>query len=244
MDTSNQSEAERPVITPQPAAAPPVKKSHQRLFVLLGFIGLIIILTAGFVFFGAKSTTPKLTSQITPTSVQVLAPTIAPSQQPTITAVAKSLKEYKNEKWQFSIQYNPTWITEPCENDNSFMFFLAQTDNDLGKCHSDFGGQMSIFVASGNSVDDHTLSPSSFTAITNDEITVDSVKGKRMTGTGTNADANPGYNKDYKVIEYVFFTNDKTYSFRYTKTPDDTQSQDITADFDTMIQNHLTFSTK
>ncbi len=165
---------------------------------------------------------------------------VSPTVDPTT-----NWKTYTNPKWQFSLKYPPTWSANPCDNSTSFFFLLGPTKDSTGLCNSGFGGQMSVFVENGNTVVSHSLTSPDFTNIKTEQLSVNDVRGQRMSGIGdVSPDKDPvhGGNKGTTEIIYVFYTNGKTYSIGYSQTPSGSLSQNVSSDFDLMVKNTLKFS--
>lgn len=150
---------------------------------------------------------------------------------------------YSNAKGAFSLKYPVSWVTatnpELCSDG---IVLLGPNAASVGKCGSDFIGQIYVTSSDGDSRTDRKLSSSLYVDITTESVTVTGVTGQKQTGTSKDTsgmEAIGSVPDGSKNIIYIFYTNGKTYVAQYIQRPTDT---DVHSDFDLLVTKTLKFS--
>lgn len=160
-------------------------------------------------------------------------------KDPTADWVAYSSKEEV-----YSLKYPKTWTTasnpEFC---SPGLLLLGGNAKSVGKCPSEYFGQISVASSDGNSVDDQKLS-TGYKDVTTTNVTVAGVSGIKMVGTVTNQDSPEGPGalaNGTKVTKYIFFSGGKTYTATYVA---DDSYTNVLSDFDLMVTETLKFTSQ
>jgi hypothetical protein len=163
----------------------------------------------------------------------------APAPDPTANWTA-----YSSTKGKFSLKYPSTWVQPTNQNlCNPGLFdrslYLGPTAGTVLHCASEYFGMVNVASTDGDHRADFKLDANSYGNIVTSAVTLNGVTGQKETGTLTKVPDGPSPLKvGTKEINYVFFTNNITYSATYSQGPTD---PDVSADFDTMITKTLKF---
>ena len=129
-------------------------------------------------------------------------------------------KLYTSEKGGYSFRYPQSWLTathpELCSEG---LVLIAPSETALGKCASDYSGQIMIASLDGDQSKNNQLSQG-YTDVTKTEIEAPMGKGTKYTGVAKGQMDNPGIGglaDGTKVINYVFTNSGKTYIVMYNQ---------------------------
>jgi hypothetical protein len=175
-----------------------------------------------------------------PSPTPSAAPSRSASPTPTPDATA-SWTAYADTADKFSLRYPPTWQQRTCKVAGHTTLYLAPTADTLGVCNSGFGGQMSVGAQAGDqrSVYEWTAA-SGYASLVTTAVTVSGIAGIRQSATvSATSSSGPGPAVGSKIVQYIFSTNDRTYTFAYTQAP---SAPDTLASFELMIKTTLTFT--
>ena len=150
---------------------------------------------------------------------------------------------YSNAPGVFSFKYPPTWVqaTHP-ELCNEGLVLLGATAQTVGICATESFGQVAISSVDGDRRSESVLDPTLYTGITSTSVTVSGVSGTKMTGTAQNQAANlmvGGLPDGTTVVQYIFYTNNKTYALVYNQQP---TYPDVLSNFELLVTNTFKFS--
>ena len=142
----------------------------------------------------------------------------------------------------FSLRYPSDWlIPTNLELCSEGLILIAPDAASLGKCATEFSGQISISSVAGDSSAD--LIPSEgYEGIVTEDVTVDSVAGKKYTATAQDQETIfmvGGLPDNTKLVRYVFVTGGRTYIASYIQEPSFT---DVLTFFNLIVNNTLEFS--
>jgi hypothetical protein len=204
------------------------------------FIILIVALigAAGWLVYKNQKKAPATT---TTTTVQKTTSTPVPKTEADPTA---TWTVYSDAAGKFALRYPTTWVkaTHP-ELCSPGILLLGPTTATVGVCASEGFGQVHITSTDGDSRSNYELG-TGYTAVTKTDVTVDGVTGKKISGTakGQAASDTPGMGAladGTIVVNYVFYTNGKTYVAGYTQPP---ANPDVLNDFNLLVTKSLTFT--
>jgi hypothetical protein len=168
----------------------------------------------------------------------------AASQQISVKAKDPTLDwiKYSSASGKFSLKYPNNWFLPDnkvlCAND---MLMLGGSQAAAGHCASDAIGEVIITSKDGDQTKNYQLSKTEYPNVSISEVTVDGVKGQKITGTFHQAadTAGLGIADNTKVIAYLFVTGGKTYVALYQQQP---AMPDVANDFQVMITRTLKFN--
>lgn len=169
------------------------------------------------------------------------------------SSVAKSAKKvvadptanwtaYSSKDGQFSLKYPTTWSYNSCPDATNPVLLMGPTAQTVGKCNSDFVGEILVTSVSGDKRSDYSLDVKTYPDVKKAAVTVAQVAGEKQTGTYTIAQGDQpalGPANGTKAINYVFFTNNRTYIIQYQQQPN---YPDVSADLDMLVTKTLKFS--
>lgn len=142
---------------------------------------------------------------------------------------------YTSASGKFSLKYPRTWIKATCGGDSPL--YLGPVKGSVAVCNSDYGGQ--IGVMSGDGVNQDAFTAPNYEAITSDSVVIDGGTGIRMSAV---AAKNMSFdNKGTKHITYMVKKSGRSIYAYYIFDPTNKNMQDVSSDFDTMIQKTLKY---
>ncbi len=200
------------------------------LVVALGVIGWLVYRNQ------KKTSTAPVTN--TTTAVQKPAPA-TPAVDPTAKWTA-----YSDATGKFSLRYPTTWVTATSpELCSPGILLLGPTKNTVGRCASEGFGQVHVMSNDGDSRNTNELG-SGYVNVEKKDVTVANIVGKKESGVakGQVTPDSPGLGAledGTIVVNYIFFTNGKTYVAGYTQNVGDS---DVLSDFNLLVTKTLTFS--
>lgn len=149
---------------------------------------------------------------------------------------------FSSKKGQFSGKYKPDWKTLVCEGGED-NFYLSPTSAALPICQSGKGSKMSVYSREGNHISDYDLRSSEYKNITSEIVTVSGAEGRRWRGTVETKEDIVEFSPNGSItVQYVFYTNGRTYVVGYRQDPSGDYSDDVLSDFDMMVKSTLKFS--
>jgi len=152
---------------------------------------------------------------------------------------------YSSTVGKYSLEYPPTWATpENSENCSPGLLLLAKNRLIVGRCASDYMGQISVMSVPNDKSKDYVLNDSAFSDIKTENISVDKQGGSRQSGTskGTGSGEIKILPEGTKLVLYTFYVAgdiNRTYVAQYQQRP---RYPDTLGDFDLMIKQTLKFS--
>jgi hypothetical protein len=215
------------------------KKETQKGFSLIEGLLVVIALTLiGFVGWyvwnaNHKDDSPTKTSQTT-----------SPKTETATKAEADPTKDwtaFTSKDNSFSVRYPTTWFTggNPEFCDASNLLLLGSTKDVAGKCASDSVGQVLIASSDGDNRSGYALDSDYYKDITSQTVTVDGVAGTKSSGTYTYTGEGIGPTVGTKQVNYVFYSNGKTYVAQYSQAP---SYPDALSDFNLVVTKTLNFN--
>lgn len=145
-------------------------------------------------------------------------------------------KTYNDPNEEFEFKYPPSWVfsnyTESCSA-NILLFGVDM--NSVGRCGTGIVGQMNLIHIEGDVRTKNGLSKLDYPDLKSTVVTMNGQMAEKQTGTFTlRGEQGPGPQNGDKIIEYLLFTNGKTYIFTYTSKVDGSYP-DAQEDFETMV---------
>lgn len=196
---------------------------------LLVIIALALVVFVGYYIYQNQQDSKE--EAVMPKSVS--AKTVESETDPT-----EDWKTYTSTAGKYTLKYPSTWVTasnpDLCDEK---MFLLGPTEDSVGRCASDGGGEMMFYsytVESGP----QGLQDEYYENIETKVVTVDGVKGQRQSGTVKNDTEGIGPEKGTKEIVYTFKKNGQIYTAQYTQ---NTNYPDVQKEFDLIVTKTLKF---
>jgi hypothetical protein len=208
----------------------------QRWFVLSG-VALALALAAGC---SPGPATPAATGS-SPASA---GPSASPSPSASATPSASppdataGWTSYSDTTDRYSLRYPPSWVRRICHVSGHANLYLAPSTAALGVCNSDFVGQMSVLILSGDQRAALHLSGSTYTGLVTSSVTVDGVIGQRQVATVA-VTGELGPVAGTHLEQYLFFVHGRTYRTFYSQAPSGATATDVRADFELMVEHTL-----
>lgn len=154
----------------------------------------------------------------------------------------KDWKSYTSTAGKYSLKYPPAWVVaENPEQCTDGTFLVGPTKDTSGRCASDNGGMVSFSALNGDSSSEAALKAANYPDVTSESVTFADVTGKKYSGTFKTNPAEEvliGPADGTKAVQYVFFTNNKTYILRYSQEP--TQPNEL-ANFELIVNKTFKF---
>lgn len=145
---------------------------------------------------------------------------------------------FSSKTGKFSMKYPSSWGKLTCDDDS--VVFLGSSANAVGKCYTDFGGQMFTSSSAGDQRSDYELASNNYDNIVKSDVTIDGVTGKKESGTfKAPGEAGIGPADGTKAVQYIFYTSGRTYVAQYNQIDDFT---DVLNDFNLMVTKTLKFT--
>lgn len=150
---------------------------------------------------------------------------------------------YSNAEGAFSFKHPSKWVfaANP-ENCSDGLVLFAPTTDTLGKCATEFGGQMQVSSADGDVRDVYKFKEPYYKDVTDESVTVQDVEGNKYSTTvmGMEDEVVIGSMPDNtRLVRYVFFVNEKTYIASYVQEP---EYPDVLSDFNLLVTKTFKFS--
>lgn len=146
---------------------------------------------------------------------------------------------YRNAPGKFAFKHPTTWVfADNPENCSEGTVLFAASSAALGKCATESGGQMAVSAVDGDVRGEYTLDEG-YTDDTESEATAGGVRGTKRTATASGQEGVGILPDGTKVVQYLFYTNNKTYIAQYTERP---TYPDAQSDFDHLVTKTLTFT--
>jgi hypothetical protein len=170
-------------------------------------------------------------------SAKKTAPSQAPQADPTANWTA-----YSSKSGEFSLKYPSSWVKS---NNNQYcdehgFLLLGPNTQSVGHCQSDDSGQIFVSSNEGNNVSSSELDPGTFPDAAKTDVTVNGVRGERMTGTNNGSGFGIGVQPaGTKEVDYLFYANGRTYRAYYLQL---SSYPNVLSDFDLMVTKTLKFS--
>jgi hypothetical protein len=166
-------------------------------------------------------------------------PTPASQADPTTNWTA-----YSSKAGEFSLKYPSSWVksnnSQYCDEHGSLL--LGPNTQAVGHCQSDNPGQIFVSSNEGNNVTSSELDPGTYPDAAKTVVTVNGVRGERMTGTNNGSGFGLGVQPaGTKEVDYLFYANGRTYRAYYLQL---SSYPNVLSDFDLMITKTLKFSTQ
>lgn len=151
-------------------------------------------------------------------------------------------KEYVSTEGKFSFKYPANWLTaDSPELCSEGTVMIAPTKETLGKCASDFGGQVLLSMYTGNETEAFRLRSDQYKNLTETKVEVDGVSGTRQAGVYS-PDQEPqgmGPVVGTEEILYVFEVDGNVFSAQYGQRPG---FPDVKKEFDLIVTKTLKFN--
>jgi hypothetical protein len=202
---------------------------------------LVSVLLLGFslgLLSGCDSGTTPTTTPSAASTTSTPSPTPATTTSPPDPTAGWTA--YSDTTDRFSLRYPPSWVHRTCVVSGHTSLYLAPSTAALGVCSSGFVGQMYVIPFAGDQRSTLVLG-SDFTGLVNTPVTVAGVAGQRESATvATSMGIGPV--PGTKVVQFLFFTNGRTYLCRYNQAPSGPTSTNVQADFELMVTSTLAFT--
>jgi hypothetical protein len=197
-------------------------------------LGLLAISTA------CSPASPAPTTPATSPATSPASPTAAVSATSTTPAdPTAGWSPYHDATARLSLRYPPAWQQRTCTGGEFTSLYLGPTAADVAACNSDFTGQISAIVFSGDQRSSLHLTGS---GLTSTAVTVDGVGGSREQATAAPSEAEIGPAAGSVLVVYAFYTAGQTYRFGYVQAPSGATSTNVLSDFDLMVTRTVQFS--
>lgn len=239
---------QQPQPTPVPTTMPPKKRGKGLVATIVVVIVLGLAAVAGTWYYMNKKLNDQKAQQQQQIDqlnqeIQKLKDSSSSSSNQKTSETA-DWQTLHNTKEMFTIKYPQGWVTKGCTADS--INFIAENTNLLTNCNSDKPSQIVIGSETGdtrNSPNGKLTDPKYF-KYEESAVTVSGVSGVRRVSTvisGTDFQ----YPAGTRYIYYTFVTNGRTYRVHNYQSTGNQEGQspypDITATFDTMVQQTLQF---
>jgi Tfp pilus assembly protein PilE len=155
---------------------------------------------------------------------------------------AQEQDEDPTKDWKSYANQDPSvWLTASNpESCSEGLVLFAPTQDSLGICASEKGGQILISSSDGDNTGNYKLGEG-YIDVSETTITINGVVSKKYSGTASKQSETQfigGLPDGTKVIHYVAYANGKTYVVQYTQEPTYT---DVQSDFELLVTKTLKF---
>ena len=228
-----------PELPEQPPVSP---RNKHRLIVIAAtlIVGIALLSFLAYLYLKPHSAPPTSQTQTATPSAQTSTTSSTPKPPTHTPDPTASWTAYASTAGHFTLKFPPAWKTKVCP-DNPQTLFLAPKTAALGACQSDFGGQMQVTSIGGDQRASYKYTVASYDTVVTTTVTVSAVTGERQSAIAKGGEA-LGPPAGTKLVQYLFFTGGRTYLATYQQQPSGDVSEDVTSDFDLMIQNTLQFT--
>lgn len=160
------------------------------------------------------------------------------AKQESVADPYASWKSFSSSSGLFSLKYPEGWSSLTCGDDSTL--FLAPNATALGRCNSDAGSQIMVTSSTGDNRSSYTLSASQYPDLKTEAVVVDGVSGNKFSGTfkSTPGAGGIGPVDGDKQINYVFYTNGRTYAAMYVQKA---SYSDVSTEFNQMVSDTFSF---
>jgi hypothetical protein len=145
---------------------------------------------------------------------------------------------FSSVKGKFSLKYPPSWSKVVCDSNDATVYFGGNAKS-VAICNSGFTGQMAVYAQTGDKRASYKLTGEDYSGISSSTAIVSGVAGTKESGTSVGNGVNAGAGD--KLTRYVFFTNGITIVADYSEKLGNKDFQNVSADFDTVVQKTLKF---
>ena len=146
---------------------------------------------------------------------------------------------YSNTPGSFSFRHPASWVfaanPEICTDS---LVLIAPTAETVGRCATEFSGEISASSVAGDERASFALDPAVYTSITSTPVTINGVTGTKQTGTINMTSEIGGLPTDTETIQYTFFTGGRSYIISYHQQPG---YPDVSDDFETIVTRTFRF---
>jgi hypothetical protein len=161
-----------------------------------------------------------------------------------VPSPTKDWATYSSPDGNFSFKHPKTWVfPESLEFCGEGLVLVAPFKDSLGRCGSEFGGQMQISSTKGDLRNDYKLKAENFDDLKEEPVTVDGVPGVRQSATVVSRPDDVeglGSSPDgTKLVKYLFLEGGRTVEANYVGEPD---FEDVLSDFELLVTKTLKFS--
>lgn len=150
---------------------------------------------------------------------------------------------YANEKGKYSLKHPASWVmASNLDACTEGLVLLAPSGATLGKCASEYFGQVGVSSREGDERDNFTFKEAYYTNVQDEPVTVAGITGNKYTTvvSGMDNEVVVGASPDNtKIVRYVFFTNNRTYVADYIQEP---TYPDALSDFNLIVTKTLKFT--
>jgi len=209
--------------------------------ILIVVVAVLVAGLGGYVYYRQQQANK--TYNAAGNGVVVATNTKKPAADPTASWTAFSSKTGK-----FSLKYNPKWLKKVgtdtgCIGDDS-VIYLAPDSSSLPACGAENISEVTVTSLAGDQRSSMDNFKSDFTnagypGAVQSSVTVDGIAGHEYVGTYTVDIGGPWPPLNSKLIEYIFYTNGRTYDVSYIQAP---KYSDVSSDFNLMVTKTLKFS--
>jgi hypothetical protein len=211
-----------------------MKRNQNGLLGIEGVLLLIIVCLLAFIGWYVWHTNKKTNEILNGAASQQIT---VKTEDPT-----KDWVSYSSTEGKFSLKYPQTWVKAPNTDQCQLNFLMLGGDKaSAGTCASSNLGEIIVTSADGDQTKKYDLPKDQYKEITVAPVTVNRVKGQKVSGTfhiSANA-AGVSLADNTKVVGYVFVTGGKTYVALYQQQP---SMPDVLTDFNLMVNKTLKFS--
>ncbi len=140
---------------------------------------------------------------------------------------------------QYSLRYPAAWLRAQAEYCLPELTMIAPNEAALGKCASEYGGQVFISSSDGDtSAEAMYVEGQGWENIKQEAVTVAGVAGTKSTATATDQEGVGVVPSGTKATMYLFYTNNRTYRLSYVQRP---TFQDVSKEFELIVTKTLQF---
>lgn len=214
-----------------------VIKDQRGVTPLIIFLLLIILAIIGFAGWKIWDTNKKPATKAPAPSTTTQKKKVTKEADPTTGWTV-----FDSDAGVFSLKYPSDWVI-PTDLDlcNEGLIMIAPDEDSLGKCATEFFGQISISSTAGDLSADN-IPGEGYEGLVTEDVTVDSVAGKKYTATAQDQETIfmvGGLPDNTKLVRYVFVTGGRTYVANYIQQP---TFIDVLTFFNLIVNNTLEFS--